>query len=494
MLTARQAILLLHATIAAAMLNMSACTTAEPATAKSVALSDYFVMTRGRESHLDLHVRTQEGGLKYIGSMMDPEQERRAYERLFGTRTDAGEPMVIVSEDGRAVAFYHQSDLSKGRSSQESGVYDYEYDKGARLLHPVNNIVGIPFSQRKDVPSNVLTFDLLKVAGGWTSVPWAVTLTAEGTAELPLALLGATELHKAAYDGNVPAISQLLDDGQDINARTYWAHTPLYVAIVSREEQAAKRLLERGADLTAGDFPYLHLAALHAQSDLIEAMLERGMDVNAVNSSGNTTLGLAAHAFYAHVDRSQVFGQRGRKSPEASLQCVTILLKHGADPDASDSGGDSPLHRLTVATTEERVDVPAWAVQAARLLIDAGADAAAQSTQGNTPLHTFSSGRFFGPAPSRNERVLVMQAGLWEQSEAHAMLALLVSVTPNIDARNSEGMTPLQLALRSNHLLTARYLVDHGADDSFRYADGVSAREWMERALGSDSWKPVTRP
>lgn len=465
--------------------------------AESVNLSDYFVLTRvtrGRQPHLDLHVRTQENRLGYVGSMMDPGQTRRVNERMSATRSDAGEPMVIVSEDGRAVAFYHHSDFSKGRASQESGVYVFEYDQGHRLVHPANEITGIPFYRRKDVPGNVLTFDLLKVAGGWSLVPWAVTLTPEGTAEFPLALLGASDLHKAAYDGDVQAISKLLGDGQDINARTYWRHTPLYVAIVSREEQAAIRLLEHGADLTVGDYPYLHLAVLHAQSDLIEALLDQGMDISAANSFGNTILGLAAHASYLHGDRSQVFGQRGGISPEASLQCVTTLLKHGANPNARDSGGYSALHSLAVATTGERVDVPAWAVRAARQLINAGADGAARSTKGDTPLHTFAFGRFFSLATSRNERILAMQAGLWEQSEARAMLALIVSVASEIDARNSDGMTPLHLALRSNHLLTARFLVAHGADDSFQYADGLSAGAWLERALGSDTWKAVIPP
>ena len=455
--------------------------------AAPLTLSDYFVIRRGREPQLDLYVRTPEGGLNYIGSMMDPEHEMRIDKQILGTRREAGEPMVIVSDDGRAIAFYHQSDFAKGRSNQERGIYYYEYGKGSTQLHRLNYIPYTRWrSEQNVVPPNVLSFELLRVPGGWTSVPWAVTFTPEGIAEFPLALLGGTGLHKAAYEGDLDAITQLLNDGQDINARTYWGHTPLYVAIVSFEEQAAIRLIERGADLTAGEYSYLHLASMHAQSDLIEAILKRGIDVNAVDSFGNTPLRRAADAH-----RSLVFGQRGQISSQAALQRVTTLLKHGANPNAKDRQGNNALH--DVAGTGGEPDIPTSAVQIARLLINAGVDADARNAQGNTPLHIFALGSIPGIAPSRFESQLARD-GLWEQSETRAMLALLVSVTPDIDARNSIGLTPLQLALRSNQFLTAQFLVAQGADDTFRDAEGVSAREWMERALNSNIWKPVPRP
>jgi ankyrin repeat protein len=171
---------------------------------------------------------------------------------------------------------------------------------------------------------------------------------------------------------------------------------------------------------------------------------------------------------------------------------VATLLEHGADPNARTDAGDSPFHYL--AKIAAQPDLPAWANQAASLLIDAGADAVTQNSRGFAPLHFFAlSLGFGGMAPTRSERVFAVEAGRWEQSEAHAMLALLVSLTPDIDSRNSDGLTALQLALRLNHMLTADYLVAHGADALTPDANGVTARDRIDRALGSSGWKPTSQ-
>lgn len=476
----------------AAMCGISLCTPVEAIAADSMNLSDYFVITRikrGGNPRLDLQVRTQQGGLSYIGSIPDPGYEKLMFDRLSGIKGSAGAPLVSVSPDGRSVAFFHWSDLVKRQSGQESGVYFYEYDKGIQRLLARDNFLGLPSSQRTDVPVEILTFELDKVAGGTSSVPWAVSLTTNRPEQFPLALLAATDLHRAAYDGDVPKISQLLDNAQDINAQTYWGHTPLYVAIVSYEEQSAIYLVERGADLTTGDSTYLHLAAAHGQSDLIETILDRGVDVNTVDSIGKTALHVASEAYRSGV--SNVFRHRRQVSPEAALRRVATLLAHGANPNAKTGDGDGAFHYL--ARIVAQPDLPAWANQSANLLINAGADAAAQNSRGNTPLHIFSHGvGFGGMAPTRSERIFAVEAGGWEKSETRAMLAVLVSLTPDIDARNSDGLTALQLALRSNHMLTAQYLLANGADALVPDANGVIAKDRIDRALASSGWQPVT--
>ncbi len=90
--------------------------------------------------------------------------------------------------------------------------------------------------------------------------------------------------------------------------------------------------------------------------------------------------------------------------------------------------------------------------------------------------------------------MLAAEAGAWEASAERALLDLLVAGVPDIDARNSDGLTPLQPALLSTHMLPAQYLLARGADDSVPDANGVSARDRIAPALTAARWSPATPP
>ena len=69
------------------------------------------------------------------------------------------------------------------------------------------------------------------------------------------------------------------------------------------------------------------------------------------------------------------------------------------------------------------------------------------------------------------------------------MLELVVSHSSHIDVRNAAGLTPLQLAVQSNKIVTAQFLVAKGADNTVRDAQGRTMRERIEQVLRSDWWK-----
>jgi ankyrin repeat protein len=119
--------------------------------------------------------------------------------------------------------------------------------------------------------------------------------------------------------------------------------------------------------LYRGDTP-LHLAAAALKVVAARRLLERGADVNAENRRG----ALALH--YACDPRPNA----GTWNPERQTEVIQLLVSHGAELDHADRGGVTPLHRA----------VRARSAPAVRTLLAAGARVQPQSGRhGSTPLH-----------------------------------------------------------------------------------------------------------
>ena len=101
----------------------------------------------------------------------------------------------------------------------------------------------------------------------------------------------------------------------------------------------------------------MHHAAEEGDNEVIEALLEIGADANEVDSDGQTSLHLAAS--WGHAS-----------------SCRLLFHKGGADIDARDDGGDTPLHEAARANE----------LSTLLELLDLGADKDSRNKMGATPL------------------------------------------------------------------------------------------------------------
>lgn len=104
--------------------------------------------------------------------------------------------------------------------------------------------------------------------------------------------------------------------------------TPLHLAALKNDVQAARELLAAGADPNSADqdgFTPLHFAAQEYAVAAVAALLDAGADVDATNKFGNTPLWVA------------VFNSRGRG------QVIEILRKHGANPHRKNNSNRTPV-------------------------------------------------------------------------------------------------------------------------------------------------------
>lgn len=110
---------------------------------------------------------------------------------------------------------------------------------------------------------------------------------------------GFTALHLAAFFGQEDAARTLIERGADVNlvAQHATLHvTPLHSAAAGSHAEIVKLLLERGADPNAaqdGGFTPLHSAARNDDRDSVEALLEAGADPALANDEDKTPADLA---------------------------------------------------------------------------------------------------------------------------------------------------------------------------------------------------------
>ena len=153
----------------------------------------------------------------------------------------------------------------------------------------------------------------------------------------------------------------------------------------------------------------LHAAARSSGVAEVEGLLKAGADVNAKNTDGSTPLHAAAEF-----------------NPSPSV--LEVLLKAGADVNAKNTDGWTPLHMAAAKSPTPSV---------LEVLLKAGADVNAKNTDGSTPLHMAAE---FNPSPS--------------------VLEILLKASADPRALDTEGKTPHAVAKPENRDILWKAMMD----------------------------------
>ena len=120
-------------------------------------------------------------------------------------------------------------------------------------------------------------------------------------------------LRKAAQDGDMQAVKDLLDKGANVNAKDDTGKTVLHWVAPARDNpEMVKVLVAKGADVNAKDNEgetALMIAASQSNPGILAELIEAGAEVNAQNNAGRTAL--MAAAFRANVEEIKILLAKG---------------------------------------------------------------------------------------------------------------------------------------------------------------------------------------
>ena len=292
---------------------------------------------------------------------------------------------------------------------------------------------------------------------------------AAGSTDLPLI--------DAVRDLDREAVSALLAQGVDVNAREGDGATALHWAVVRDDVETAAALIDAGASVdAANDYGVtpLTLACTNRSATLVATLLDAGADPDVATVMGETPLMTCARtgsvdalrALFDHgasnvEAREKSHGQTALMwaAAQADPEVVRLLLSHGADAGArSDShllpvslGGGNPFEQYHMEPQRGSTPLLFAArngrIENARLLLDAGADVDEAAPNGQSAL------------------VLASFSGQGKL----ARFLLERGANPN-DA--TTGYTALHTAVLRGDLELVRALCAHGADPNARLERG----------------------
>lgn len=348
-------------------------------------------------------------------------------------------------------------------------------------------------------------------------------------------------LQKAVVRGDEGAIADMLSTNlASVNKKDFFGWTPLQLAVLLGHTKIAKMLIANRADVNTQDDianSPLHWAAFYGREDLAKLLLEHQADINLEgNAQGNnqyisdtsdiaTPLDFAIRNGFTSIATMLITNGANLNShtwwgntplhlatASGNVELMKLLVAHGANVNAVRGGNykQSPLDIAVCGNSPESVRLliangaslhtqmrtqnggsttlfHLWAggngdTNIADQLLAAGCNLNATDGDGQTPLDLAISKWTFSykPNPAKTNANLKWPSDYIIEYSGGAAALWLLNHKADVNVKDKDGRTALQLIVTRGKLKAIQALLDHGADVSATDNKGKTALATFE--------------
>lgn len=271
----------------------------------------------------------------------------------------------------------------------------------------------------------------------------------------------------SGYYFNTYTVKQLLDSGADVNVKGLYGVTPLLAAAQRKDNELMKLLIERGADVNAKnnlDKTAFIISADEKNLTGMKLLVDAGSDINfeCYDNYCKEHFNALGIAFRTHSYNIANYllakGISSGHTASLSRHLASFLMHHRGKEDQLletferlvDNGfdfGHENSYLPIVANALAIHDRPTCVM----FMIEKGYDPTRQDNYKNSLLHTYAA---------RNK---------------DDMIGLLAHYFSDLNNVNADGLTPLMMAARSGQNKSVQKLIDLGADINYQNKNGSTA-------------------
>lgn len=301
---------------------------------------------------------------------------------------------------------------------------------------------------------------------------------------------GSIPLQNAAVKGYLEIVKILVVNGSDVNYKDDNDVTPLHFACMSGNLDLVKYLVEKGADVIsvskAGREPIFE-AAWGGNLDMIRFLESKGADLKGVNSNGNTPLHFASRN--GNIDFIEYILSKGfdinqkNNAGQAPIvwavagnshEVIGFLIDKGADINTKDTDGRSLMFNAAARGSKETIE----------LLQSYGLEINAKDNFGMTPLQSslrggietveflLDKGAEIAPKECMSgnscsiDGTTILHQAMYANNPA--IVELLIKRKAPLNVIDTNGSTPLMIAVNRGSYDLAQILLDNDAEPDIK--------------------------